>query len=84
MIVLVMVGTVETKVKQVNSRIKRVEHKLDAVLAHLGITDFQPDLTEVSALLAENKRMKAIKRYRELTDSDLLEAKQAVDRLTTE
>ncbi|OZM72013.1 hypothetical protein CFN78_17930 [Amycolatopsis antarctica] len=62
-------------------RVARVERKLDAVLAHLGVELPEPGMDRVHALLAEGKRIEAIKAYRECTDADLREAKEAVDRL---
>ncbi|MFE0019780.1 hypothetical protein [Amycolatopsis sp. NPDC059021] len=63
-------------------RLARVERKLDLVLDHLGVTEPADDLTaEVTALLAQGKKIVAVKRYREVTGADLRDAKEAVDRI---
>jgi ribosomal protein L7/L12 len=62
-------------------RLALVERKLDAVLDHLGIEVPQPHLEQVEALVAQGKTVQAIRAYREATGADLVEAKQAVDRL---
>jgi ribosomal protein L7/L12 len=70
----------------------RIERKLDLVMQHLGLHDSAfhhaappgPDpLTEVLALIAQGKKIQAIKVYRERTGVGLKEAKDAVERLET-
>ncbi|MFD9895256.1 hypothetical protein ACFWY9_38450 [Amycolatopsis sp. NPDC059027] len=63
-------------------RLARVERKLDLVLDHLGITEPAGELTvEVAALLAQGKKIAAVKHYREATGTTLRDAKDAVDRI---
>lgn len=59
----------------------RVEAKLDALMAHAGLTfdPFRGAAPEVRAALAEGDRILAIKRYREASGAGLREAKEAVD-----
>ncbi|MFM9370823.1 ribosomal protein L7/L12 [Streptomyces sp. Da 82-17] len=82
--VLVVVGTLENKIKRVDSRVARVERKLDLVIEHLGVDAgaLAPDLGRVRALVAEGKQVQAIKEYRQLTGVGLKEAKDEVERLT--
>ncbi|MFE5328140.1 hypothetical protein ACFRCG_17350 [Embleya sp. NPDC056575] len=70
-----MFGTDRT----VESRLVRVEQKLDLILRHLGVEDDDPDLAEVRALVVEGKTMHAIKVHREKTGVSLKEAKDVVD-----
>ncbi|MQY30013.1 hypothetical protein [Nocardia aurantia] len=80
-------------------RLDRIERKLDAILAHLGIAEidtehvdaeyrpprplpveFAGGMAEVDELLAQGKKIHAIKRYRELHPrASLREAKDAVE-----
>jgi len=62
-------------------RIALLEQKVDAIMAHLGITIDMPDdgLSEVWDLMASNRKIEAIKRYREITGVGLAEAKRAVE-----
>jgi ribosomal protein L7/L12 len=61
------------------ARIAAIERKLDAVVAHLGITMREPELPEVLRLVFAGRRVAAIKAYRDETGAGLLEARNAVD-----
>jgi ribosomal protein L7/L12 len=74
-------ATVERKVSRMERRLAGLERKLDAVIGHLGVVIAEPGLPEVRALLAQGKKIEAIKVYREHTGADLKEAKEAVERL---
>ncbi|WIV54668.1 hypothetical protein [Amycolatopsis nalaikhensis] len=67
--------------RRLGKRLDRVERKLDAIAAHLGVTTAEPDIPEVTALLRQGKKIQAIKVYRERTGADLKEARDAVERL---
>ncbi|GAA2503128.1 ribosomal protein L7/L12 [Streptomyces longisporus] len=75
------IGSVENRISRADRRAARIEHKLDLVLAHLGLTEPEPWSDEVNALLREGKKIQAIKVYREATGAGLKEAKDAVDKL---
>ncbi|MET9803743.1 ribosomal protein L7/L12 [Streptomyces sp. NPDC006368] len=77
---LAAAGT-EQKVKRVNRRIARLETKVDLILDHLGIDHTDPELERVRALVRQDKKIEAIKAYREITGADLVEARNAVDRM---
>ncbi|MCG0290443.1 hypothetical protein [Streptomyces sp. PSAA01] len=82
LVILVMqYPLLESRIKKVQRRADRIEHKLDLILDHLGIEVAGPDLGRVTALLREGKKLEAIKAYRQLTDADLKEAKEAVERI---
>ncbi len=61
-------------------RLAVVEHKLDLILDHLGISEPEPDTPAVvlQELLA-GRKLQAIKVYRAATGASLQEAKDAVE-----
>ena len=73
----------ERKVSRMDRRLARMERKLDAVLDHLGLDVPEPEegFEEVAELLRQDKKIQAIKVYRERTGADLVEAKNEVERL---
>ncbi|MFI8093460.1 hypothetical protein ACIF9R_34985 [Streptomyces sp. NPDC086080] len=80
---LVVLGTMtlQNHLSRVNRRAARVERKLDLILGHLGIEEEIPRRDEIVGLVRQGKQVQAVKLYRESTGADLLEAKQAVDRM---
>ncbi len=66
---------------RVLARLATVERKLDAMHTHLGIVQREPEWPEVVALLQQDKKIHAVKLYREATGSDLLTAKNAVEEI---
>ena len=59
----------------------KLNTKLDLVMAQMGVSVPEPDgISEVDALIRADRKIEAIKRYRELTGDGLAEAKAAVDR----
>ncbi|MEZ0093806.1 hypothetical protein [Streptacidiphilus sp. EB129] len=73
-----------------DARLAAIEEKLDAIMAHLGLTGSQPPVAswgppdasampEVMEWITRGKLIMAIKRYREITGSGLRDAKEAVD-----
>ncbi|MEU0806089.1 ribosomal protein L7/L12 [Streptomyces sp. NPDC005970] len=81
MVIAVLGSAVERKIDKLNRRTAQLTRKVDLILDHLGIQEPQPELAPVRALLAEGKKIHAVKAYRELTGADLKEAKEAVDRM---
>jgi ribosomal protein L7/L12 len=71
-------------------RLNRMERKVDFLLRELNLVekeeatlpDFGPVLTEVAELVRQNRKIEAIKLYREMTGAGLKEAKEVVDRLS--
>jgi ribosomal protein L7/L12 len=61
------------------ARLTAIEQKLDAVVAHLGVTVHERELPEVVRLVGADRRIEAIRAYRNETGASLLEAKNAVD-----
>jgi len=74
---------------EIISRLDRLERKVDFLLRELNLVEreeaaflaFVPDLAEVAVLVRQNRKIEAIKLYRELTGVGLKEAKEFVDRL---
>ncbi len=71
-------------------RILDLERKVEFLLLELGLREKAemyaheqgPNLAEVFALVRQNRKIEAIKLYRQLTGTGLREAKAAVDRLS--
>ncbi|MEV8308882.1 ribosomal protein L7/L12 [Streptomyces flavidovirens] len=79
--VLVLLGAIEPKLRRTDRRIARLERKVDLVMEHLGVRDFDPALDQVGDLLRDGKKIQAIKLYRDITGAELVEAKSAVERM---
>jgi ribosomal protein L7/L12 len=75
---------------QIIIRLNRLERKVDFLLRELNLVekeeatlpDFGPVLSEVAELVRQNRKIEAIKLYREMTGVGLKEAKEVVDRLS--
>ncbi|MDO0937036.1 hypothetical protein QQY66_36955 [Streptomyces sp. DG2A-72] len=79
---LALWGTVEARVRRIDRRTAHLERKVDLLLEQLGVQDAGPaELSEVGVLVRQGKKIQAIKRYREITGADLIEAKAAVERM---
>ncbi|MER0480189.1 ribosomal protein L7/L12 [Streptomyces sp. Edi2] len=71
----------DLRAKRQDLRLRRLERKVDLLLAHAGISEPEdPRMAELDALLAQGKKIQAIKVHREVTGSGLVEAKEAVER----
>jgi ribosomal protein L7/L12 len=63
------------------ARLRRIEQKLDLILAHLGLA-YEPASTlddEARRLADAGRKIEAIKAYREATGAGLADAKEAVE-----
>ncbi|MGG2462744.1 ribosomal protein L7/L12 [Streptomyces sp. RGM 3693] len=77
----VLASTFDRRTKPLERRMARLEQKVDLLMAHLGVEEpVDPRMAEVDALLAQDKKIAAIKVYREVTGEGLAEAKAAVER----
>ena len=64
------------------TKLKRVERKLDLVLQHLGVDELPPaGLEKVRDQLRQGRKIQAGKVYREFTGAGLKEANDAVERI---
>lgn len=81
LLVLFGIGSIENRISRTDRRVARIEHKLDLILGHLGLTEPEPWSDEVNALVRDGKKIQAIKVYREATGAGLKEAKEAVEKL---
>ncbi|MFH8487256.1 hypothetical protein [Streptomyces longisporoflavus] len=79
---IVAIVTVEGRSSRLDRRVRALDRKMDLLLEHLQVRDDDPQLAQVTALAREGQDIAAIKKYREITGAGLLEAKQAVDRMT--
>ncbi|MEU6326566.1 ribosomal protein L7/L12 [Streptomyces sp. NPDC047049] len=71
----------DLRAKRQDLRLQRLERKVDLLLAQAGIVEPEdPRMAELDALLAQGKKIQAIKVHREVTGSGLAEAKEAVER----
>lgn len=63
-----------------DAKIKHMDKKLDQIMDYLGIEDVNIN-EELKELIADNKKIPAIKRLRQETGMGLKEAKEYVDNL---
>ena len=66
------------------ARLVAIERKLDLILGHLGLAqgaDDSDDLGPIRELVRQNRKIEAIKLYRERTGAGLAEAKAEVDQM---
>ncbi|MFF2813297.1 ribosomal protein L7/L12 [Streptomyces sp. NPDC058000] len=76
-----VLSSFDRRTKPLERRLARLDQKVDLLMAHLGIEEpADPRMAEVDALLAQEKKIAAIKVYREVTGAGLVEAKEAVER----
>lgn len=79
---LLGLGGIERKVARADRRAARIERRLDLIVSSLGIEPQpEPWHDEVLRLVRADKRIQAIKTYREATGAGLAEAKEAVEKL---
>lgn len=76
--------------EDIHSRLNRLEQKVDFLLNNLGLTQqaeaglrttVNPMMDQVVALLRQNRKIDAIKVYREQTGLGLKEAKDVIDNM---
>lgn len=77
--VLLLAG-ISTAIGRLRNDIKHTDSTLDKVEKEIGVSG-QPLDDEIKALILEGKKIKAIKRYREVTGVGLKEAKDYIDKL---
>jgi ribosomal protein L7/L12 len=75
-----------TAISQLRNEIARVNFTLDKIAKQIGVTDQVSENIddELKSLLAEGKKIRAVKRYRMVTGHGLLESKKYVDSLRKE
>lgn len=87
-VLLLLFITVRGNLESNGKALERVERKLDLVIKHLGIEGpaaegVRPEaLSEIDRCIWSDRRIEAIKLYREETGADLVDAKEWVDRRT--
>ncbi|HHW70754.1 MAG TPA: hypothetical protein GX392_05405 [Clostridiales bacterium] len=66
---------------------KRIESKLDRIIEHLGLPELSKEnindelKEELKKLIEANKKVKAVKKLRDVTGMELVEAKDYIDSL---
>ncbi|MBU3157206.1 ribosomal protein L7/L12 [Clostridium estertheticum] len=75
-----MIIGIVCSISQIRSDIKRININVNRIAKQVGVPDTVTD--ELNSLLLEGKRIKAIKKYREVTGVGLIEAKEYVDLLS--
>ncbi|MCJ1678289.1 hypothetical protein MTF65_13215 [Streptomyces sp. APSN-46.1] len=76
-------STVTLRMKALERRADRLEHRLGLVLDHFGIEEPEPaGLDEVRTLVRDGRTVEAMRVYRRVTGADLREAKQAVEAMS--
>jgi ribosomal protein L7/L12 len=83
-LVMVLAGAWAQERRTTAAQIAATQRKLDLVLDHLGIADQAPEQVEVVRCLESGQLIEAVRIYRRLTGTSLLDAKQAVDRIAEE
>lgn len=68
-------------VKDLQFRLRRLESKVDALVAHAGLTVEEAGLHGVLELVARGDKVTAIRVYRQVTGAGLAVAKAAVERM---
>ncbi|GAA2315908.1 ribosomal protein L7/L12 [Streptomyces caniferus] len=78
---VMLISATDRRARTLERRLQRLEGKVDLLLAHAGIAEPEgPGTAEIDSLLAQGKKIQAIKVHRETTGSGLAEAKEAVER----
>ena len=80
LIVTVLLIGIEGSISQIRSDIKRINANVNRIAQQVGVPDTVTD--ELKSLLLEGEKIKAIKKYREVTGFGLIEAKEYVDSLS--
>ncbi|WP_346094219.1 ribosomal protein L7/L12 [Streptomyces olivaceiscleroticus] len=78
-VLLLLNSFTDSRTRRLERRLRETERRLDLLLAHHGIADDRPELAEIDDLIRRDRKIEAIKRYRELTGAGLAEAKEAVE-----
>ncbi|MFF4606670.1 hypothetical protein ACFY12_28545 [Streptomyces sp. NPDC001339] len=79
--VATVTSATDRRSKALDRRLRRLEQKVDLLLAEAGVQEPEdPRMAEIDDLLAQGKKIQAIKVHRELTGSGLVEAKEEIER----
>lgn len=79
-LLLIIIGILVASPDSSELKINHMNKKLNRIMDHLGIEEINID-EELKELIADDKRIPAIKRLREETGMGLKEAKEYVDNL---
>lgn len=78
-VVMVIVANLSSISKEIN----KINKKIDKIMSTLNISEYDYDLidNELKNIISDKGKIKAIKRYREITGVGLKEAKEYIDKL---
>ena len=67
----------------ISNEINRTNRKIDKIMSTLNISEYDYDLidNELKNIISDKGKIKAIKRYREITGEELKESKEYIDKL---
>ena len=87
LVILIVVMLISNRISASGHRrsqqhaLDKLNTKIDLVMAQLDVVVPEPEgIADVDALIRADRKIEAIKRYRELTGDGLVDAKAAVDR----
>ena len=81
-VIVITLWNIQSSISKSRSEIKRINITLDKIARHIGVPYTVIEIIdddEFKKLILEDKKIKAIKRYRELTGLGLQPAKKYVD-----
>lgn len=79
-ICVLLLSCISSAISQLRNDIKHTNSILEKIAKQIGVPEPPVD-DEIKTLIAEGKKIKAIKRYREITGVGLKEAKDYIDKL---
>ncbi len=70
----------------ISNEINKTNRKIDKIMSTLNISEYDYDLidNELKNIISDKGKIKAIKRYREITGLGLKESKEYIDKLNEE
>ena len=70
----------------ISNDINKTNRKIDKIMSALNISEYDYDLidNELKNIISDKGKIKAIKRYREITGLGLKESKEYIDKLNEE
>jgi ribosomal protein L7/L12 len=76
----VLIAAISSAIDQLRNDIRRTNSILEKIAIQIGVPETPVD-DEVKTFIAQGNKIKAIKRYREITGVGLKEAKEYIDKL---
>jgi hypothetical protein len=85
LVVVVVIGSaILTRLSRLDARSRLTQQRVERIVTHLGVdADDEPHVKAARDLIAQDKKIQAIKLWRDATGAGLADAKLAVDRLAS-